>query len=146
MENEIKKIIAKLEDIFPTVNLVSSHAAKILMSVIKELGEIPTDRQVTLHTVIKAIEDDPDLLSNVLKEVGPHVLLQTLMNVKTMAEEIVNIRSRGTPSLDTYPIEILRELEVKLERNKHDPENRFILDGLRSHLRRRKRRNPDEFS
>lgn len=143
--NEIKKIIKKLEDIFPTINLMSSHAAQILMSVIKELAEIPEEKQVTLHTVIKAIEDDPDLLSNVLKEVGPHVLLQTLMSVKTMAEEIVNIRS-NVPPLDHYPLQVLEELEQKLERNKDDPENRFMLDGLQTHLRRREGRNPDEFS
>ena len=146
MENEIKNIIKKLEDIFPTVNEISAESATTLMSAIKELEQLPTERQVTLHTVIKAIEDDPDLLANVLKEVGPHVLLQTLMNVKTMAEEIANIRSSGPPSLDAYPLGILKELERKLERNKDNPENRFILDGLRSHLRRRERRNPDEFS
>ena len=144
--NEIKNIIKKLEDIFPTVNLMSSHAAQILMSVIKELAEIPEEKQVTLHTVIKAIEDDPDLLSNVLKEVGPNVLLQTLLNVKNMVEKIDSIRSSGTPSLDAYPLKILKELEEKLERNNDNPENSFILEGLRSHLRRRKRRNPDEFS
>ena len=143
--NEIKKIIKKLEDIFPTINLMSSHAAQILMSVIKELAEIPEEKQVTLNTVIKAVENDPQLLADVLKEVGADVLFHTLMNVKNMTDDI-GVLSRSIPSLDTYPLKVLKELEQKLERNKDDPENRFMLDGLQTHLRRREGRNPDEFS
>ena len=133
---ELKDVIKDLERIFPIVNDISEDAANTLMTSIKYLEQIPTNK-LSVKELIDAIQHNPDFLGDIIMAAGPSALVKALLNLQGIVDDI-SIKSSKIPDLGKYSLTRLRELEKQLEDRGDDPMSQYILDGLRKHIRRRK--------
>ena len=83
---ELKDVIKDLERIFPIVNDISEDAANTLMTSIKYLEQIPTNK-LSVKELIDAIQHNPDFLGDIIMAAGPSALVKALLNLQGIVNE-----------------------------------------------------------
>lgn len=132
---EIDQIIKDLESIFSVVNATSGEAATTLMSVIQRLNNLKFDINISLDELVKSIENNPDMLADLILALGPRKFIEGVLQARGIFDNI-QILSDRIPSLDTYPIEKLKQYKKQLEQ-RNDEMSKFMLGGIKRNLKRR---------